>query len=791
VIQHVAGGDYDRHDVEPWVDGGQAWKMDVRETTAIAAGPDDTLYFARGEVIGRIDPEHGSGHTIMELGTEQHACSFFKSNPRDARRAGDLWVGFVLGMAADGDGNLYLSDASCATVYRVAAGDDGRVDGDDPITLVAGTPNWLGEFDANLVHPDNALLQRLEYPRDLAVGADGALYIATNNQVLRLDLDTRTLSALTARNTTGLARCPGRHRTAAEVVISQPYGLAAGPTALFVASHDGNAVLKVGYPDGLGLDVTRVLGNCEKSSVTPDTVGDALAADLPITHPIALAAGPDESLFVLDRYSARMWRIDEDGALSSEVGGGTTRHTRGRPEDTKVDGRGALVAVDSSGDLVYYDNAHPWPTEAWKVDAHLRRLGGVCAVPIDSADGCVQDSDCGDGQQCTTDTCDLVHGCQYDPRPGPCDDGIDCTLDDICVAGLCQPGEWAVCDDGNPCTDDACDSAQGCTHTPAIGGCDDGDPCTTGDTCLNGWCAPGTGPDCMSSDCSSRPACEPLQDFGPMCAYGEPTAEIACAEMCAEALSCPQVSHTDDQESCRLDCEEIALALAPGAIDAWERCVFGESCDDIFAGAVLPDAGPLDACLTRAMETPEALAESQVVCAALVDRYGQCEAPSDEVEAFSQLCQGFYWLLRYEARTALGECVDMELSCEEARRRFDEVTCELLDVFIPSGDDGPYESAPPPWECEPEGTGPQCDDGNPCTNDLCAGGQCTHEPANGAACDDGDPCTESDSCGAGGCYGLPLSCDDGDDCTHDFCYPDEGCVHTPDQSPGCSGGGGE
>src|SRR5262249_5866829 len=46
------------------------------------------------------------------------------------------------------------------------------------------------------------------------------------------------------------------------------------------------------------------------------------------------------------------------------------------------------------------------------------------------------------------------------------------------------------CDDGNPCTLDACDDAGGCRHVPGTDGaaCDDGDACTTDDACHAGLC---------------------------------------------------------------------------------------------------------------------------------------------------------------------------------------------------------------------------------------------------------------------------------------------------------------
>ncbi|MBM4396514.1 MAG: hypothetical protein FJ087_12600 [Deltaproteobacteria bacterium] len=78
-----------------------------------------------------------------------------------------------------------------------------------------------------------------------------------------------------------------------------------------------------------------------------------------------------------------------------------------------------------------------------------------------------------------------------------------------------------------------------------------------------------------------------------------------------------------------------------------------------------------------------------------------------------------------------------------------------------------------------------CDDGNACTTDECdAGtGSCRFDP-NSAPCSDGDPCTEIDTCSGGACTGgVPTNCDDGEPCTDDRCLPTQGCVHTI--QPGC------
>jgi hypothetical protein len=49
-----------------------------------------------------------------------------------------------------------------------------------------------------------------------------------------------------------------------------------------------------------------------------------------------------------------------------------------------------------------------------------------------------------------------------------------------------------------------------------------------------------------------------------------------------------------------------------------------------------------------------------------------------------------------------------------------------------------------------------CQDSDPCTQDLCQGGQCKNPAVEeGTSCDDGDRCTAADACRAGLCQGKP------------------------------------
>lgn len=83
---------------------------------------------------------------------------------------------------------------------------------------------------------------------------------------------------------------------------------------------------------------------------------------------------------------------------------------------------------------------------------------------------------CADGQRsCGDGTCSALFGCCSDAE---CNNGDACALH-ACVDHVCSSTP-VVCDDGNLCTTNGCNSNSGCIFTAVS--CDDGDPCTV-DTC--------------------------------------------------------------------------------------------------------------------------------------------------------------------------------------------------------------------------------------------------------------------------------------------------------------------
>ena len=190
--------------------------------------------------------------------------------------------------------------------------------------------------------------------------------------------------------------------------------------------------------------------------------------------------------------------------------------------------------------------------------------GGKCATTGVKA--------CDDGKPCTTDSCDAVNGCAALPNTAACTDDDACTSGDLCGGGVCVPGAATSCDDGNACTNDACDPASGCKNTTVTGACSDGNPCTVGDACQSGACLPGgvtncdDGNGCTTDSCDSggggcvyAASAGPCSD-GNACTTGDTCAGSMCvsgAQVCDMA-----VNSTNDVDDGKCDAAHCSLREA-------------------------------------------------------------------------------------------------------------------------------------------------------------------------------------------------------------------------------------
>jgi hypothetical protein len=180
---------------------------------------------------------------------------------------------------------------------------------------------------------------------------------------------------------------------------------------------------------------------------------------------------------------------------------------------------------------------------------------------------CVADvKDCSQaGDQCNEGVCDPQTGACV-PRPindgTTCDDGRFCTTDTTCQAGQCVGQARSCAEYVDQCNDAACSDTLGCYALPLTGNsCSDGLYCTTNDICQAGVCVGGPTRDCsgLDSQCTVGTCNETTQSCavasrpdGTVCNDGRfcTTATACAAGACTQVLSLRDCS--DFNDSCHV-----------------------------------------------------------------------------------------------------------------------------------------------------------------------------------------------------------------------------------------------
>ena len=144
----------------------------------------------------------------------------------------------------------------------------------------------------------------------------------------------------------------------------------------------------------------------------------------------------------------------------------------------------------------------------------------------------------------------IVDPCEGKADGAVCDDGNPCVILQKCQAGECVGGQDLECEDDNPCTIGECNSKYGCTFNPLDGGpCEDDDVCTVGGICEDGTCIGADQIDCDDGDPCTENACDPIEG----CIYpetdcddGNPeTLDVCLGEGCENIKTCDGLDHVN------------------------------------------------------------------------------------------------------------------------------------------------------------------------------------------------------------------------------------------------------
>jgi YD repeat-containing protein len=195
-------------------DGGPATEAQLASPSGVALGPDGFMYIADTDNhrIRRVGPD-GTIVTVAGNGTP----GFGGDNGPAAR----VQLHTPAGVAVSPSGRLYIADAGNHRIRQVTTA--------GIITTLAGdgTPGFGGDGGP-------ATEAQLSFPSGVALGLDGALYLADlfNNRIRRVGLN-GTISTVAG---TGSTAFNGENQPAAMAALDNPAGIALGPEGnLYIA----------------------------------------------------------------------------------------------------------------------------------------------------------------------------------------------------------------------------------------------------------------------------------------------------------------------------------------------------------------------------------------------------------------------------------------------------------------------------------------------------------------------------------------------------------------------------
>ncbi|MCA1674133.1 MAG: hypothetical protein LC799_18695, partial [Actinobacteria bacterium] len=325
-------------------DGGPATDARLAVPAGIGSGPDGSLYVADFDDhrIRRVD-RSGAITTVAGTGTPGFSGD---GGPATAAQLQN-----PIGVAADGAGNVYITDSGNNRIRRIDPG--GR------IQTIAGDGTYASSGDGG---PASAA--QLGWPYLITVDAAGAVYFSESSRVRRIDPG----GTITTVAGTGSWEYSGDGGPATAAGLNGPLGLAVdGAGNLFIGDW-----MRLRRVDTSGI-ITTVAG-----TGTSGYSGDGgPAVDAEISVAAGLAVDASGNLFFADVLNWRVRRVDANGIISTVAGNGVPGEA--------VDGGPATeasfdfpygVALDGS-DLIVSD---PY-------NSRVRRVGGVAnAGPGTNAD---------------------------------------------------------------------------------------------------------------------------------------------------------------------------------------------------------------------------------------------------------------------------------------------------------------------------------------------------------------------------------------------------------------------
>jgi DNA-binding beta-propeller fold protein YncE len=280
-------------------------------------------------------------------------------------------------VAVDSAGSIYVAN----TVNRVVL----KIEPGGALSIVAGTG------DSGVPRPGAAAASPLGHPIGVAVDSAGSVYISAWENHVGEKVDASGQLSIVAGTGDPGAPKPG---PATDSPLKSPYGVAVDSAGdLYIADADNSMVEKVS-PIGA---LTVVAGS--GASRTP-VAGPATAS--PLANPFGVAVDAAGNLYIADRYSFVVERVDPIGNLSVVAGNGDTGTPVAGPATASPLWSPWGVAVDAAGNL-YIAAEYLYTVEKVDIAGNLTVVAGngkygtpkpgpATASPLKSPSGVAVDS---------------------------------------------------------------------------------------------------------------------------------------------------------------------------------------------------------------------------------------------------------------------------------------------------------------------------------------------------------------------------------------------------------------
>lgn len=261
----------------------------------------------------------------------------------DARAAKGLSDPF--GVAADADGNLYVTDGAGGRLYRV----------NNSLLMERGRlsrlKDWLEIPSASEESQLSLLTDKLDLPSAVAVAPDGSILIADTgaHTVVRVDAKSGVESVVTGKS----GESGSKDGAATEARFNAPVGVAVGKDGtIFVADTYNDRIRKIA-PDG---NVTTLAGG--------DGPGfaDGRGSGAKFDTPCGIAVAEDGLLLVADTGNHRIRAVSLLGEVTTVAGTGEATERDGKlleaafnePTAIAVTGRDEFYVADAAASSVRF-----------------------------------------------------------------------------------------------------------------------------------------------------------------------------------------------------------------------------------------------------------------------------------------------------------------------------------------------------------------------------------------------------------------------------------------------------